>query len=578
MEFPNSTRSARAVTVMVQADDGIRKTAAVRRGPVVAPRAGGRYDLMTMGEQAETAKQARRSFWIGVGVFVLAFVPVVATLDDPGLAWDEAMYLAGGANILEHVRAVFSGNESPVADPWDGQSAHPPFGRMLVALSMGLFEPVVGDYVLAARMVGALAYAGAACLLYALGTLAGRRPVGLAAALAWMLLPRIFGHAHLVALDMPLAFFFLATVYAFLRRPGRVAPAVWAGMLWGLALSVKVNAILLPCFLIPVAFYLDGKAAWRRGVVFLVAGTVVFCALFFPLWQTGPRQILQYLSGGAIRAVAGQGPVRTGVPVAYFGRIFKGHAPWNYHLVMTFATSSILFVAFAVVGLVRGWSAPLRRISMTLAAGLVVSFAASALPPFPKYDGARLVLYVFPMLAWFAGVGVWWTLSRLRRKAFRVACAAVMVAWVAAQIALFHPFELSYYSEAVGGLRGADRLGFDVNYWHEGCNRKVFDFLNANAPQGARVAFFPVGATARLLYPQLGWLRDDIEIVETGSVDGLNDLRAKGIAFVVVNNRRSFLDGTPFGSGVAGLSPVFYNEVPLSGVRPCEVFEVSGSD
>ena len=56
---------------------------------------------------------------------------------------------------------------------------------------------------------------------------------GLAGALAWMLCPRGFGHAHFVALDMLLAFFFFAAIVAFLSRKRPISTAILAGILWG---------------------------------------------------------------------------------------------------------------------------------------------------------------------------------------------------------------------------------------------------------------------------------------------------------------------------------------------------------
>ena len=532
-----------------------------------------------MTDKVSTASRTRWAALAGLGVFLAALVPVLVTIDDPGMAWDEAMYLAGAANIVAHLDARIAGAESDIEDPWDRQSAHPPFGKFLIGIVMVAARRLFGQgrvaYLYAGRLTGALAFAGTALLLYKLGVLGESRPAGLAAAAAWILFPRAFGHAHFAALDMPLAFFFTATTYAFLRSGHRGRGAVLAGILWGLALSVKVNAILLPFFLIPMGFLLDGEDIIRRGFVFLFVGALVFCALFVPMWQTGPRQLLQYVTGGATRAVPGEGAIRTGVPVSYFATTFKGDTPWHYYPVMIVFASPVLFVIFWVVGLVSGWKdkEEMRRIVMVLAAGVAVCLAAAMLPPFPKYDGVRLVLYIFPLLAFLAGVGVWRVLSRIRRRGLRWACAAMLAVAVAAPVVLFHPFQLSYYSEAIGSLPGAQRRGFDVNYWHECHDRRIFAWLEELAPYGSKVAFFPVDAAA-MRYWYGDFLREDLEVEEIGAVDTVEALRRRGVACVVIANRRSFLAGTALGSDVEQLTPAFYNEVPFAGVRLSSIYRI----
>jgi len=554
-----------------------------------------------MKDKVGSAPASRLLGLVGLCVFLAALVPVIVTIDDPGLAWDEATYLAGAANIIAHLDARMAGEESDVEDPWDRQSAHPPFGKFLIGVVMTAFRRLFGQgkraYLFAGRLTGALAFAGTAWLLYKLGAMGESRWAGLAAAGAWILFPRAFGHAHFAALDMPLAFFFTATTYAFLRCGHRGRGACLAGILWGLALSVKVNAILIPFFLIPVGFILDGKGNIRRSIVFLTVGAVVFCALFVPMWQTGPRQLLQYASGGAIRAIPGEGAIRTGVPVSYFGATFAGDTPWHYYPVMAVLVSPVLFVIFWIVGILTGWKEKeeMRRIVMTAVAGVAVCLAASVLGPFPKYDGVRLVLYIFPMLALLAGVGVWWALSRIRLKGLRGACALVLAMAVGAPVVLFHPFQLSYYSEAIGSIRGAERRGFDVNYWHECHDDTIFGWLNELAPPGAKVAFFPAGAAAQgywyapneLLRAQLAdggtaewpfFLREDLKVEEIGAVDTVEDLRRRGISCVVIANRRSFLAGTALGSDVEQLTPAFYNEVPFAGVRLSSIYRIDARE
>ncbi|MFH0963967.1 MAG: glycosyltransferase 87 family protein [Planctomycetota bacterium] len=516
----------------------------------------------------EERSRLRVDLLLGIVCFLVALSAVVFTLGDPGLAWDEPAYLGAGANILAHLSARLSSAPSDVPDPWDRASAHPVFGKLLVAAALAAFEPVFGDYLLAGRMVGALSYAGIALLLFVCLSRRSGRTAGAWAAALWIAHPRIFGHAHFAALDMMLAFFFLATAVAFVFERGSRLAGLFSGILWGLALGVKVNAIILPVFLIPLAFLSDGRRAWRQVLPFVVVGVGVFLLLFLPMWLDGPRQILQYLTGGALRAVEGIGPVRTEVPVFYMGRVFRGNAPWHYYPVMLLAVSPVIFVVLAAGGAVRAVRRRRNELALLFVCAAAVALGAALAGPFPKYDGVRLILYAFPFLAGLAGIGGEAAVALLRRRGSRAVASAAVVAALAAQIVVFHPYELSYYSAAVGWLRGAHRLGFEITYWLETNDAKLFGFLNRQTPPGAKVAFYPVEAAAVRFFYEPGFLRDDIEVVEIGATDTVADLRARGVAVVVIANRRSFLAGTALASSLEGLSPIFYNTVPVLGDVP----------
>jgi hypothetical protein len=92
---------------------------------------------------------------------------------------------------------------------------------------------------------------------------------------------------------------------------------------------------------------------------------------------------------------------------------------------------------------------------------------------------------------------------------------AVLFLPVAAQLAWIHPLELSYYGEAVGGVRGAHRLGLETTYWMDACTEPVLEWMNRELPEGARVWVF--GNEITLVFQQAyGRLRRDIELRSEG--------------------------------------------------------------
>jgi len=189
---------------------------------------------------------------------------------------------------------------------------------------------------------------------------------------------------------------------------------------------------------------------------------------------------------------------RTGVPVLYMGEVFPDGPPWHYAAVMTALTTpvGILMAAFGgIVGWIRQKAeAPYFIFLVWNIVFWLVLFAFAGKP----YDGVRLFLCIFPFIAMLAAAGLSWAWRRLS--------AAGMPPWVlgaglflfiasqGAGLFLYGPLGLSYYNALAGGLPGAVRKGFDVTFWGEGSGPEITDYLNRTAPDGARVAAFPMGA------------------------------------------------------------------------------------
>jgi hypothetical protein len=106
----------------------------------------------------------------------------------------------------------------------------------------------------------------------------------------------------------------------------------------------------------------------------------------------------------------------------------------------------------------------------------------------PVYDGERLFLMIYPLMGLLVGIGIV-TMARaewfVRRKKLLMAAGAVLVAMQTIGVVLYHPFQLSYYNLLVGGLRGAQRLGFEVTYWGDTVEHTIADVAAARAANDA---------------------------------------------------------------------------------------------
>jgi hypothetical protein len=134
------------------------------------------------------------------------------------------------------------------------------------------------------------------------------------------------------------------------------------------------------------------------------------------------------------------------------------------------------------------------------------------------YDGERLFMPVFPFLAALAGIGFSWLvalitnlLKRVKRVGLTMPITIIMgMALLVPQLVTMlrlYPHLLSYYSEDVGGLQGATKLGLETTYW---CDPFVsaIPYINTHARPGDAIWVEDKGVF--LFYQLIGRLRVDV--------------------------------------------------------------------
>jgi 4-amino-4-deoxy-L-arabinose transferase-like glycosyltransferase len=445
---------------------------------------------------------------LGLVFAAAAGLAVVLTLGGPGITIDEPLDVRPGRTYIDTLLQRGPGffDRATVFATFADNAEHPPLGRWLLGIASSAGQPLeilcmggpdpLGLYVHAARLAPAACFA----LLVGLVTGASARrhgtAAGAAAGLGLLLMPRVFAHAHLGALDTFVTLFWVAALLAAeraltSRRPGLAM--LGAGFVWGLALLTKIHAWLLLPLVLAWAVVRVGP---RRGLMAFSGWAVVGLGTFFGGWpwlwyDTLPR-LARYLGTGVDRVV---------IQVTYFGRVYADReVPWHYPWFYFAATVPVGLHALGVLGLVEGWRCRRDdRFPLLIAAaiaGLLGIFSTRV----PVYDGERLFLMVFPLWALFIGRGFstawgWWP----SRRAWR----AGLVVFLAAQgygVVALHPFQLSYYNAFVGGLPGAERLGLELTFWGDAVDGALLDRLVAEAPDGATAALVPTLAPHQGIY------------------------------------------------------------------------------
>jgi len=181
---------------------------------------------------------------------------------------DEGVYLQQAAMLLEGQLQLFPGELADAVRPWffvaDGARLYPkyqPLPAGLYAVSMALFgEP---------RVTLAAVAAGNVALVYALGSMAFDRRVGLLAAVGFATAPMTLVTSAVFLPYAPTTLFNLAFAVAYLHahRTGRAASAALAGGAIGVAFLMRpYTAVLFAApFLVHAVWEVGGTVRERSG-------------------------------------------------------------------------------------------------------------------------------------------------------------------------------------------------------------------------------------------------------------------------------------------------------------------------
>jgi hypothetical protein len=436
----------------------------------------------------------------------------------PGLTVDETFNVQQGVILVEAVRTYGIGLTEPrvlkeVFTPPLHLPDHPPLGRWWLGvhhhLVWWLFPPKDpdGPFVTAcARAGSATAFALTILLVGWCSTAWYGGWSGLMTSLGFLLLPRMFGHAHLAALESMTTLTWTAAVLAIGMGWDRAAPptwrtAMWTGAIFGLALLTKIQAILIP---LPILLY--GIGRWRRRslipfAIWAGTGFVVFFIGWPWLWFDPVEHLSQYLGGAANRAT---------LSVWLWGEQYTDRTvPRLYTLVNWFSTVPVKVHFLAWLGWMTSPAAksfdpelqPFRQKwtpgEFLMGAMTFWPLLVFSLPGVPVYDCERLWLPSLALLMLFFGRGADHVVRRFTAwhaplKNYARAFLLTVTLWQALTVGSVGPAYLSYYTGALGGTRRAQITKLEMNYWGDAVSRSLLEQLTEIVPRGTTVAMTPV--------------------------------------------------------------------------------------
>jgi hypothetical protein len=171
-----------------------------------------------------------------------------------------------------------------------------------------------------------------------------------------------------------------------------------------------------------------------------------------------------------------------------------------------------------------------------------------SLPGIPLYDGARLFLMLFPLWAIPVGIGARRLVELPAWRAWparaRIATIAVLVGLQGTGLILYRPYHLSHYNLLVGGLWGAQRLGFEVTYWGDAVADPILSQAARKAPKQA-IVYGP--NLAQFQAPIVGASSAALEASDTRLVgwDTNSPQEALGCRYGVFYHRKADLGALP---------------------------------
>ena len=471
--------------------------------------------------------RARGASWLAAALAVIALVAGLPGLSEIGVTWDEPRYFQSVERVQTWAARAAGGELREMLTPeairaaWDVDrffNPHPPAYKVGMAVTEAVFGGWLGQLA-GYRLSNLLAFALLVGLLSAWTARLASPAAGLAAGLSLLLMPRMFGHAHIGATDVPLTLFWMVGSMGvlFYARDGRARWILAAGVAFGLGCATKFTAFLLPVPLLAWMLVAARSKRALRGLIFTVAVAMLVAVLVNPAAWPDP---IAYQS----RLVEESLNRETVVPIStyYAGRAYEYVVPWHHVIVMSLASLPVTILALALVGLKALERAGSRR-SLGLLCLVQIGFwwGLLALPSSPNHDGVRLWLPMFPFVAILAGLGFETLargLGRLLDRPARITELALLASlyFVPALVGLVStaPQYLSYYGETIGGPAGADRRGMEATYWFDAVTASFRARMHEELPSGARLLVHP---NAPYLYQlsRMGLLREDLRFTDS---------------------------------------------------------------
>ena len=318
----------------------------------------------------------------------------------------------------------------------------------------------------------------------------GGPKAGFAALASLALMPSYYGMMFINPKDIPFAALMIWAVY-FLTRIAEELPRsswrliAWFGLVTGLALGVRIGAVLLFVYLGLLVLATPGN---RLSMALRLAPSLplawVVMLVFWPWAMVSPIahpwEAFRHFSA-----------MNGNIGTLFFGRMVGRtyHPAYYLPVYMTVKLPDLVLAllaagaAFGVIRLRRG----IPRIFLPVLLSALFPILYTLITNPQLYDAERHFLFVLPSLAVLAGLAAA-KLTEYRWKRGFATAMLLLGGWQVAQMIDLHPYEYAFFNDLVGGTKNAAGL-FETEYWGTSLTEGTDDlshYLAAHHLDGAR--------------------------------------------------------------------------------------------
>ena len=478
-------------------------------------------------------------------LIVLLFLTIhLAIINDYGLTWDFHHHFFAGGKFLGLSWQELEPDALPYIEPDPRRTWSLPYGPFISIIptaSYVLFSAKLGwlapdaAYNLPIVLSGVLGIMA----LYLFLRQAWPHPLSVFGALFLALTPRYFSDIHNNMKDAPMAAVFAVNIWLLWRLVHKHRPIdlLLSVLAFAIAFNTKINSIFIPLvfasWLILLGITKVQTQFPRRIFWYFLLAPLAAYLLWWGFWADPMGQIMH-----AVRTF-GFGTDNIEVLVNGNWHCSGKNVPWYYPYWFIGITTPLRILGFFLFSIGSSLAlifskkrTNLLSLRLLLLAWFFVPLTRYFLPKIGVIDGVRHFEEVLYPLCALAAIGFYdlvQVFSKRRTdfwksKIFILATVGIIgsLIW---NVVSYHPFQITYYNELVGGITGAYGK-YDLDYWG-GSQKYAVEWVNRTAAPNAKVFIFMAPDVASR------YLRPDLRA-------GVNTVNPENADYTIILNRQSF--------------------------------------
>ncbi|MBP9813947.1 glycosyltransferase family 39 protein [Candidatus Woesebacteria bacterium] len=472
-----------------------------------------------------------------IGGFLLLHLVIMPSY---GFTWDFHFHFFGGGHLLGFDWQELESRALPYVEPDPRRAWSLPYGPIMsvppVASFMALHKwlgilPADSAYHLPIILWGTLGV----IILYFFLKEAVNKQVALIGAIFLAVTPRYFGDMHNNMKDIPSSVVFALNMWLIWRlvTKKRLIDLLLATSAFAVAFSVKINSVFIPMvfavwyILTHIPFHKPTKIFSRDKLILLYWLIAPIFAFF--LWSAFWPNPLFQLEHAYRTFGIGTNNIEVLLNGAWY--CSGSTVPWYYPFWYLGITTPLPILVFCIISIVRiiksAIQKTLKPIELLLVCWLFVPLARYIFPQVGVIDGVRHFEEALIPIAALAALSFSDLIRFLahKQKSMSIALIIGIASWLVWNIVSYHPYQITYFNELVGGVRGAYGR-YDLDYWGTSQKAAVL-WVNEHAPKNAKVHIVMAANVAGT------YLRPDL-------LPNLNKFGYDESDFVIFLNRQSF--------------------------------------